>query len=142
MFMAIELSLGRCIRWRLRVPLPLQENPPCRICNGTGAESYQTCDRCQGNGKLQASKGFSGCPRHAHHAEEAAERLRKHAKRVTAGGKTLRTETIKAKIPAGVDTGSIVNLNAWRRWRGRRPSGRFAYRSDCKDASCSYAEGK
>ena len=54
---AIELSLEDAFTGVTR-PVAITRETPCRICNGTGAESYQTCDRCKGSGKLQVSKGF------------------------------------------------------------------------------------
>ncbi|PIV42936.1 MAG: molecular chaperone DnaJ, partial [Nitrospirae bacterium CG02_land_8_20_14_3_00_44_33] len=57
MLMAIELSLEEAFTGVTR-PVAITRETPCRLCNGTGAESYQTCNRCKGSGKLQTSKGF------------------------------------------------------------------------------------
>jgi len=109
MLMAIELSLEEAFTGVTR-PVAITRETPCRLCNGTGAESYQTCNRCKGSGKLQTSKGFFRMSQTCTSCGGSGRKITKTCRACNGRGKTSQTETIKAKIPAGADTGSIVKL--------------------------------
>jgi len=109
MLMSIELSLEDVFTGITR-PITLTREVPCRACNSTGAESYQTCDKCKGTGKLQVSKGFFRMSQTCTACGGSGRKVTSGCKTCGGRGTTLQTETIKAKIPAGVDTGSIVKL--------------------------------
>ncbi|PIW90485.1 MAG: molecular chaperone DnaJ, partial [Nitrospirae bacterium CG_4_8_14_3_um_filter_44_28] len=72
--------------------------------------SYQTCNRCKGSGKLQTSKGFFRMSQTCTSCGGSGRKITKTCRACNGRGKTSQTETIKAKIPAGADTGSIVKL--------------------------------
>ena len=109
MLMSIELSLEEAFTGVTR-PITLTREIPCRACNGTGAEAYQTCDRCKGSGKFQTSKGFFKISQTCPVCRGSGKKVTNLCKTCKGRGNILQTETIKAKIPAGVDTGSIVRL--------------------------------
>jgi len=109
LLMSIELSMEEAFTGVTR-PITLTREIPCRACNGTGAEAYQTCDKCKGSGKLQASKGFFRMSQTCPSCRGTGRRIASTCKNCRGKGNTIQTETIKAKIPAGVDTGSIVKL--------------------------------
>jgi len=109
MLMAIELSLEEAFTGITR-PITLNRETPCRACNGSGAEASQTCDRCGGSGKIQTSKGFFRMSQTCSSCGGSGRKVTKVCKSCNGRGITFQTETIKAKIPAGVDTGSIVKL--------------------------------
>src|SRR3989339_1261807 len=71
----------------LHVLLPLQEKPRAGYAMEQALSLIKHAIGAKEAESFKHQKVFSGCPSHAHPAEEAAERLRKHARRVTAGGK-------------------------------------------------------
>jgi molecular chaperone DnaJ len=109
MLMSIELSLEDAFTGVTR-PITLTREIPCTRCNATGAESFQTCDKCKGTGRLQASKGFFKMTQTCPACGGTGKKVTSICKACSGRGKTLQTETIKAKIPAGVGTGSVVKL--------------------------------
>jgi len=109
MLMSIELSLEEAFTGITR-PITLNRETPCRACNGSRAEASQTCDRCGGSGKIQMSKGFFRMSQSCPSCGGSGRKVTRVCKSCNGRGITLHTDTIKAKIPAGVDTGSIVKL--------------------------------
>jgi len=82
----------------------------CKSCSGTGAETYQQCDRCKGTGKVAASKGFFKMSQPCAACGGTGRKITKQCKSCNGRGKTLHAESLKVKIPAGADTGSRVRL--------------------------------
>jgi molecular chaperone DnaJ len=82
----------------------------CDLCSGSGAESYQTCQTCKGTGKVQTTKGFfkisSTCP----DCHGTGKKVISFCKKCGGNGRIVSVETLKVKIPSGVDNGSIVKL--------------------------------
>jgi len=109
MLMGVELTLEEAFAGVTR-PITLTRENICGKCNGTGAEAYQTCDKCKGSGRLQASKGFFRMSQTCQSCGGTGKKITSVCKSCSGRGNILQTETIKAKIPAGVDTGSIVKL--------------------------------
>ena len=81
-------SLWKMHSQALHVLLPLQEKPRAGYAMEQALSPIKHVIDAREAESFRHQKVFSGCPSHAHHAEEAAERLRKHAKRVTAGENT------------------------------------------------------
>ncbi|MCE5195370.1 MAG: molecular chaperone DnaJ [Nitrospiraceae bacterium] len=109
MLVGIELSLQEAFTGVTR-PITVTREVLCKSCNGTGAESSEACDKCRGTGRLQASKGFFKMSQACTSCRGTGRKLTRTCKSCNSRGVTLQTETIKAKIPAGVDTGSVVKL--------------------------------
>ncbi|MBI4684218.1 MAG: molecular chaperone DnaJ [Nitrospirae bacterium] len=109
MLMGLELTLEEAFTGVTR-PITLTREIQCRTCNGTGAASYQTCEKCKGSGKLQASKGFFRMSQACNACRGSGKKITNVCKACNGRGVSLKTDTIKAKIPAGADTGSIVKL--------------------------------
>ncbi len=107
--MGMEMTLEDAYNGITR-PISVTRASNCDACGGSGAEGYQTCDRCKGTGQSQASKGFfkmsQACPECRGTGRKITAACRKCAGR----GKVLMTDTVKVKIPAGVDNGSVVRL--------------------------------
>ncbi len=82
----------------------------CRSCNGSGAESFQVCDVCKGTGTLRTSKGFFKMSQACTACGGTGRKATKLCRSCGGRGAILQTETVKVKIPAGVDTGSRVKL--------------------------------
>lgn len=82
----------------------------CRTCNGSGAESFIACDVCKGTGSIKTSKGFFRMSQPCQNCGGTGRKVTKVCPSCRGRGKVLQTETVKAKIPAGVDIGSRVKL--------------------------------
>jgi molecular chaperone DnaJ len=82
----------------------------CKICNGSGAESSVVCNLCKGTGSVKTSKGFFRMSQPCQNCGGTGRKITKICSACGGRGKVLKAETIKAKIPAGVDTGSRVRV--------------------------------
>ncbi len=82
----------------------------CKTCNGSGAESSVVCDVCKGMGILKTSKGFFRMSQPCQNCRGTGRKITKVCSACGGRGKILQAETVKTKIPAGVDTGSRVRL--------------------------------
>jgi molecular chaperone DnaJ len=82
----------------------------CRTCKGSGAESYEVCNVCKGTGTIKTSKGFFRMSQPCPSCGGTGRKITKVCPSCSGIGKVLQTETVKTKIPAGVDTGSKVRL--------------------------------
>lgn len=109
MLMGIELTLEEAFSGVTR-PITLTRDIPCRTCNGSGAESFQTCERCKGSGKIQMSRGFFRMAQTCSACDGSGRKVTRTCKSCGGRGITRQGETLNAKIPAGVAAGSIVKL--------------------------------
>jgi molecular chaperone DnaJ len=89
----------------------IRRNETCATCNGSGetGTGQVTCSTCQGSGKLGGGGGFlrfdQSCP------DCGGTGKRKPPCPTCHGSGTVsKTETVKVRIPAGVDTGSRVRV--------------------------------
>jgi molecular chaperone DnaJ len=95
----------------LTTSLSVRRSDPCARCNGSGeaGTGQITCTTCQGSGKISGGGGFlrldQTCP------DCNGTGKRRQPCPVCAGkGAVPKTETVKVRIPAGVDTGSRVRV--------------------------------
>ncbi|MEW6675066.1 MAG: molecular chaperone DnaJ [Nitrospirota bacterium] len=109
MAMGIELSLEEAFSGVTR-PLTFNREVTCRSCSGSGAESSQICGICKGTGSIKTSKGFFRMSQLCPDCRGTGRKVTRVCHSCGGRGKTLQTETVKVKIPAGVDTGSRVKL--------------------------------
>lgn len=109
MVMGIDLSLEEAFGGVTK-PITITREVSCKTCGGTGAEAYQACDKCKGSGKIQTSKGFFRMAQTCPSCGGTGRKITKTCKACGGRGKTVLTEVVKVKIPAGVDTGSMVKL--------------------------------
>lgn len=107
--MGIELTLEEAFTGVTRT-ISITRAVNCDTCSGTGAESSQACPACRGTGKIQTSKGFFKIAQTCPECHGTGKRITSACKKCRGRGKTVYTEAVKAKIPAGVDNGSIVKL--------------------------------
>jgi len=112
LIMEMNISLEEAAAGVTR-PITYRRDAQCTVCSGTGAEGgkLSVCPTCRGSGQIQTSQGIfrqiQTCPTCRGAGKKAAKPC------ATCGGRGSRetTETIKVKIPAGVDNGSRVRLS-------------------------------
>lgn len=95
----------------LTTSLSVRRTDPCIRCGGSGeANNGQvTCATCQGSGKVSGGGGFLRFDQTC--ADCHGTGKRRQPCPVCAGkGAVPKTETVKVRIPAGVDTGSRVRV--------------------------------
>jgi molecular chaperone DnaJ len=91
--------------------ISVRRSEPCEQCAGTGeAPTGQiTCPTCKGTGKLSAAGGMlrfdQTCPDCGGTGKRRTPCPACHGK-----GRISKTETVKVRIPAGVETGTRVKL--------------------------------
>lgn len=94
-------------------PVTYQRYIECSSCHGSGADKMDICKKCGGTGRVQASRGFlrvsQTCPSCGGRGKTASSTC----PNCSGLGRILTTETVKAKIPAGVDNGSNVKLKGY-----------------------------
>ena len=97
--------------------IKVRKHETCGTCNGTGVEpgsSKKTCPKCNGRGELryvqQSPFGqfvrVSTCDECGGTGEVIIDKC----KVCTGTGKEVKNKKIKVKIPAGVNTGSIISI--------------------------------
>ena len=109
MVIGLELTLEEAFSGVTKT-ITFNREVSCRTCNGSGAESFQACDVCKGTGSIQTSKGFFKMSQPCNACGGTGRKVTKFCRSCGGRGKVLQTETVKVKIPAGVDTGSRVKL--------------------------------
>ncbi|MEW6162782.1 MAG: molecular chaperone DnaJ [Nitrospirota bacterium] len=105
----LELSLEEAFSGVTKT-ITFNREATCRTCNGSGAESSEVCDVCKGTGSIKTSRGFFRMFQPCTNCGGTGRKVTKVCRSCRGRGKVLQTETVKAKIPAGVDTGSWVKL--------------------------------
>ncbi len=107
--MGLELSLEEAFTGVTK-SISFTREMQCAVCGGSGAETSQRCDSCNGTGKIQTSKGFFKMSQYCTACGGSGRKTTKACKECAGRGKIIRQESIKVKIPAGADTGSRVRL--------------------------------
>jgi molecular chaperone DnaJ len=107
--MNLELSMEEAFSGVTK-PISFNREISCATCSGTGAETFQQCDRCKGTGKVSASKGFFKMSQPCAACSGTGRKTTKQCKSCSGSGRTLHAESLKVKIPAGANTGSRVRL--------------------------------
>lgn len=111
MVMGIELSLEEAFSGITKT-ITFNREANCKTCNGSGAEKSEVCDTCKGTGSIKTSRGFFTMSQICPNCSGTGRKITKVCRSCRGRGKIMQTETVKAKIPAGVDTGSRVRLMA------------------------------
>ena len=89
----------------------------CKTCEGSGVEpgsSKETCPKCNGTGELRyAQQSPFGQFVRVTTCDECGgtgEVIKDKCKECLGTGRKIKNQKIKVKVPAGVDTGSIISL--------------------------------
>lgn len=90
--------------------LTVNREAVCQTCRGTGAEAFETCHRCKGSGMLQTSRGFFRMQQACPECNGSGKKVTKACRTCGGRGKTVSADSVKVKIPAGVDNGSRVKV--------------------------------
>jgi molecular chaperone DnaJ len=109
LLMHLELSLEDAFRGTT-MNIPLAHNVSCSSCGGTGAESQETCSKCKGTGRIQEGKGMVRMAQICRDCGGKGKKTTATCKKCYGRGTAGHSETIKVKIPAGADDGSIIRL--------------------------------
>jgi len=109
LLMGLELSLEEAFSGVTK-PITFNREVPCKVCNGTGAESSKVCEDCNGTGTLKTQKGFFKMSQVCSSCGGTGRKVTKVCNSCGGRGNVFQTETVKVKIPAGADTGSRVKL--------------------------------
>jgi len=107
--MGLTVSLEEAFTGTQRT-IHINREAACQSCHGSGAEAYDTCNKCKGSGMLQSSKGFFRMQQPCPECRGTGKRITRPCRTCGGRGRITSTETVKVKIPAGVDEGSRVKL--------------------------------
>lgn len=106
---ALEVSFEEAFSGTTR-SISVKREVVCASCRGTGAEAFENCSRCKGTGRIQSSRGFFRMSQTCPDCGGTGRRVTRVCKACGGRGKVVTTESIKVKIPAGVDSGSRVKI--------------------------------
>lgn len=88
----------------------------CSTCDGSGAASasdVKRCTQCKGSGQVHQSRGFfsmtSVCPR----CYGKGKTITTACSECRGDGRVKKKQTIKIKVPAGVDTGMRLRMSGY-----------------------------
>jgi molecular chaperone DnaJ len=85
----------------------------CAACAGSGARagtSAESCTRCRGSGQVVLQQGFFRISRPCDACGGAGEIVRERCPECRGAGRTEGMQSIKVKVPAGVDEGMRLRL--------------------------------
>ena len=96
--------------------VPLRKEVVCEDCRGNGSEngnSYHVCNICKGSGQTASNQGFFSFSQPCQACRGQGNVIDKQCKRCRANGFVIKNETIKVKVPAGVDNGTVIRLRGY-----------------------------
>jgi molecular chaperone DnaJ len=93
--------------------IPLRKEVACTQCNGTGAdkgEAFHRCNICNGSGQTASNQGFFSFAQTCTACKGQGNVIDKPCKVCRSSGSVVENESIKVKVPAGVDNGTVIRL--------------------------------
>lgn len=97
--------------------IQIRRTENCETCSGTGAKpgtSKETCSNCNGRGEVRYAQQtpFGQMVRTStcDVCNGTGEVIKEKCSTCGGAGKQIKTRKIKVKVPAGVDTGSIISM--------------------------------
>ena len=100
----------------LETNVPLRKEVACTDCRGNGSENgtaYHTCNICGGTGQTASNQGFFSFAQPCQACRGQGSVIDKQCKTCKAQGIVIKNETVKVKIPAGVDNGTVIRLRGY-----------------------------
>ena len=93
--------------------IPLRKEVQCSACKGTGAdkgEAFHRCNICNGSGQTASNQGFFSFAQTCSACKGQGNVIDKACKTCRSSGAVIENESIKVKVPAGVDNGTVIRL--------------------------------
>ena len=84
----------------------------CKKCNGSGAESKETCPTCGGRGNVVIGNGFMRISQTCPECRGKGFRVKKACNECSGKGYIVKEDKVKVDIPAGVDSGMRMRIPA------------------------------
>lgn len=106
---SIEIDIEEAFKG-ITKPISLRRANQCGLCSGSGAEKQEPCKVCGGTGRSQVNRGFFKSIQSCQLCSGTGRVITSVCKYCSGEGRVYSNESIKAKIPAGVDNGSVVKL--------------------------------
>ncbi|NKC13626.1 MAG: molecular chaperone DnaJ [Gammaproteobacteria bacterium] len=108
----LELSLeDACNGTEARISVPSRKT--CTTCDGSGARagtSPSTCNTCNGAGQVRMQQGFFSIQQTCPRCHGMGKVITDPCRSCNGEGWVRGTNTLKVKVPAGVDTGNRIRL--------------------------------
>lgn len=82
----------------------------CTACNGSGAKPgtpVHNCNVCQGRGQVKYQRGLFAAARPCHACRGTGKKIPNPCEQCNGAGTRMRPESMKVKIPAGVQDGAV-----------------------------------
>ncbi len=92
----------------------LERPIPCSVCSGSGAKpatSARVCSQCGGAGQVRLSRGFLSMAQTCPRCSGEGRVLESPCAACHGRGRTRSTETIKVRIPPGVEDGTTLRVS-------------------------------
>lgn len=109
----LELSLeDACNGAEVRIEVPSRES--CGTCDGSGAKPGTTpssCATCNGVGQVRMQQGFFSIQQTCPRCRGAGKTITDPCTTCRGDGWLHKENTLKVKVPAGVDTGNRIRLS-------------------------------
>src|ERR1041385_4742698 len=110
----LEITLEQAaIGMTAQLRIPKMES--CETCNASGAAAGtkpETCRTCQGVGQVRFQQGFFSVSRTCSTCRGSGQVITSPCEACRGAGRIEREKSIEVKIPAGVETGSRLRLQA------------------------------
>jgi molecular chaperone DnaJ len=97
----------------LEAQIKIPKMRACETCRGSGARpgtQPETCSRCRGSGQVVLQQGFFRISRPCDDCAGAGEVVRERCSECRGAGRTEGLQTVKVRVPPGVDEGTRLRL--------------------------------
>ena len=115
---------GEDLEYRLRIslrdaamgteiPINISHYESCLVCRGEGIKpgtKKKTCTQCRGAGEVRYSQGFFSISQPCPRCHGSGEIIETPCLECRGEGRVRKTHKLNVKIPAGVNTGSVLRL--------------------------------
>lgn len=109
----LEIELADVLNG-LESQIAIPKMRPCKACEGTGARpgtAPEVCSGCRGSGQVVLQQGFFRVSRPCDVCAGTGEVVRERCADCRGQGRVEGQQTIKVRIPAGVDDGTRLRLS-------------------------------